>query len=63
VIRARWAVIDGQGGKPAIHATTEDQNVLLRDEGGTDVRSIDVDQMAANINRFAPGPTAGRSPA
>jgi hypothetical protein len=38
-----------------MHATTEDLTVLHHDESGTDVRSIDFDTMAANINRFAPG--------
>ena len=42
-----------------MHATAEDMNVLLHDEGGTDVRSIDFDTMAANINRFAPGTDLG----
>ena len=42
-----------------MHATTEDLTVLLQDEGGTDVRSIDFDAMAANINRFAPGTDLG----
>ena len=42
-----------------MHATTEDLTVLLRDESGTDVRSIEFDQMAANINRFAPGTDLG----
>jgi hypothetical protein len=42
-----------------MHATTEDLTVLLQDEGGTDVRSIDFDEMAANVNRFAPGTDLG----
>ncbi|MGB7818926.1 MAG: hypothetical protein WBL35_09375 [Ornithinibacter sp.] len=42
-----------------MHATTEDLTVLLQDEAGTDVRSIDFDEMAANINRFAPGTDLG----
>jgi len=42
-----------------MHATTEGLTVLLQDEGGTDVRSIDFDAMAANINRFAPGTDLG----
>ncbi len=42
-----------------MHATTEDLTILLQDEGGTDVRSIDFDEMAANINRFAPGTDLG----
>ena len=42
-----------------MHATTEGLTVLLQDEGGTDVRSIDWDAMAANINRFAPGTDLG----
>ena len=42
-----------------MHATTDDLNVLLHDEAGTDVRSIDFDTMAANINRFAPGTDLG----
>lgn len=36
-----------------MHATAEDLTVLLHDESGTDVRSIDFDTMAANINRHS----------
>ena len=42
-----------------MHATTDDLSVLLQDDSGTDVRSIDFDSMAANINRFAPGTDLG----
>ncbi len=42
-----------------MHATPEALTVVLHDEGGTDVRSIDFDEMAVNINRFAPGTDLG----
>ncbi len=42
-----------------MHATQENLTVLLQDDSGTDVRSIDFDDMAANINRFAPGTDLG----
>ena len=42
-----------------MHAASEDLTVLLQNDEGTDVRSVDFDQMAANINRFAPGTDLG----
>jgi len=42
-----------------MRATANNLTVLLQDEAGTDVRSIDWDDMAANFNRFAPGTDLG----
>ncbi len=42
-----------------MHATADDLTVLMHDDAGTDVRSIDWDAMAASLNRFAPGTDLG----
>jgi hypothetical protein len=42
-----------------MHATADELVILMRDDAGTDVRSTNWDETAANFNRFAPGTDLG----